>query len=413
MVTVGTGGQIRVRLRHVLILGGLSALGPLSTDMYLPALPTVSQDLDSTTALTQMTLTACILGLALGQVVVGPLSDARGRRQPLLIGIAVFAFTSLLCIVAPNVAVLAILRFLQGLAGAAGLVLALAIARDLYAGLALARCISLLLGVNFLAPIVAPVFGGQLLRFSSWRGVFLTLAGVGVAFLLATAFGLGETLPEDSRQRGGLAAAPKAFRELLASRRFVGCALASSFAFAAGIVYISVSPFVLETVYGLSPQVFSLVFGVNALGLAATAQVGARLVGRLSPQTLLTWGVAAIAVAGTALLVVVLVGIGLMAVLPILFVLTASLGLLAPNAAALALADTDTRTAGSASALLGVLQFSVGAVVAPLVGLGGTATAFPMSAVIATFGLASLVVFLAFYRPVRAGSPVRPSGGVG
>ncbi len=397
-----TANSTRVRARHVLILGGLTALGPLSTDMYLPALPSVSHDLGVTMSLTQITLTACILGLSLGQVIAGPISDARGRRRPLLIGIAVFALASLLCLVAPSMVVLTILRFAQGLAGAAGIVIALAMARDLYAGIALARCISLLMMVNFLAPIVAPVLGGQLLRFYSWRGIFVTLALISVVFLLASVFGLGETLPSDRRQSGGIAATFRAFRELLADRRFVGFALSSGFAFAAGIVYISVSPFVLETIYGLLPQVFSLLFGINALGLALMAQVSARLVGRVSPHRLLTWGVAAIAIAGTALLVVVLSGIGLLGILPSFFVLTASLGFIAPNATALALATTNTRTAGSASALLGVLQFSIGAVVAPLVGLGGTTAAVPMAAVIAAFGIATPVTFLVLSRPDRA-----------
>jgi DHA1 family bicyclomycin/chloramphenicol resistance-like MFS transporter len=180
----------RIRVRHVRILGGLTAFGPLSTDMYLPSLPTVSHDLGATMSQTQMTLTAAILGLSLGQVISGPLSDARGRRLPLIIGIALYSLTSLLCIVAPSVAILSILRFVQGLAGAAGVVIALAIARDLYAGTALARCISLLMMVNFLAPVLAPVLGGQLLTFASWHGVFVALAGIGAVSLLAVTFGI-------------------------------------------------------------------------------------------------------------------------------------------------------------------------------------------------------------------------------
>jgi len=401
-VTESKETSTRVRARHVLILGGLTAFGPLSTDMYLPSLPTVSHDLGATMSLTQITLTACILGLSLGQMIAGPISDALGRRRPLLIGIAIFALASLLCIVAPSVTVLTILRFVQGLAGASGIVIALAIARDLYSGIALARCISLLMMVNFLAPIIAPIFGGQLLRFSSWRGVFVTLALISVVFLLASAFGFGETLPADSRQSGGISATFRAFRNLLADRRFVGYALSCSFAFAAGIVYISVSPFILENIYGLSPQLFSLLFGINALGLAIMAQVSARLVGRVSPQKLLTWGVATIAIAATALLMGILSGIGLAGVLASFFVMTASLGFIAPNATALALANTNTRTAGSASALLGVLQFSIGAVAAPLVGLGGTTTAVPMAAAIAVFGLATLVTLIVFCRPAQA-----------
>lgn len=397
-ITNGNGSPIRVRIRHVLILGALAALGPLSTDMYLPALPAVSHDLGTTMSLAQITLTACILGLSLGQMIAGPISDARGRLRPLLTGIAIYALASLLCGIAPNVATLTVLRVVQGFAGATGIVLALAIARDLYAGLALARAISLLMAVNFIAPIVAPVLGSQVLAFTSWHGIFLSQAIIGVLFLPAVAFGLGETLPADRRQRNGITATWRAFRALLADHRFVGYALSSGSAFAAGIVYISISPFVLENIYGLSPQIVSLVFGINALGLTFMAQIGARLIGRVSPQTLLTWGGMMIAIAGVALLAVVLTGMGLPGILPSFFVITASLGLIAPNATALALANTNAQAAGSASAVLGVVQFSIGAVAAPIVGIGGATTAIPMAAAIALFGIGTPISVIALRR---------------
>ncbi|GCF09139.1 multidrug effflux MFS transporter [Dictyobacter arantiisoli] len=402
-VTESNETATRVRLKHVLLLGGLTAFAPLSTDMYLPSLPAVSHDLSATMALTQITLTACILGLAFGQVVAGPISDARGRRWPLLIGIAVYMLASLLCMLAPSVAILSLLRFVQGFAGAAGIVIALAIARDLYAGSALARCISLLMTVNFLAPIVAPVLGGQLLTFTSWRGVFVMLALLGLVALLASAFGLSETLETSHRQSGGVSATLRSFRGLLVNKRFVGYALSSSFAFAAAMIYISMSPFVLENIYGLSPQIFGLLFGINALGLASMSQVSGRLVSRVSPQRLLIGGVVALAMAGLALLVVVITGIGLVGVLPLLFFLVASLGFIAPNATALALGTTDPQTAGSASGLLGMLQFAIGAVIAPLVGLAGTSTAVPMAGAIAAFGVVALLTFFVFCRP----APVR------
>jgi len=401
-VTESKNTLIRVRALHVLILGGLTAFAPLSSDMYLPSLPTVSHDLAATMSQTQLTLIALILGLSLGQVIVGPISDARGRRWPLLIGIAVYAITSLFCIFAPSIEALILLRFVQGVAGAAGIVLALAIARDLYAGIALARCISLLMMVNFLAPMLAPVLGGQLLTFTTWRGVFVTLALLGVVAFLGIAFGLRETLPAERRQSGGISASLRVFRDLLVDRHFVGYALTSSFAFAAGIVYISTSPFIFQNIYGLSPQIISYVFGVNALGLIIMAQVSARLVGRVSPRKLLTWGVAAIVIAGVALFMVVLTGVCLVGILPSLFVMTSSLGIIAPNATALALAKIDAQKAGSASALLGVLQFTIGAVFAPLVGIGGTATAVPMAAFIAAFGIITLLTFIVLCRPAWA-----------
>jgi DHA1 family bicyclomycin/chloramphenicol resistance-like MFS transporter len=217
--------------------------------------------------------------------------------------------------------------------------------------------------------------------------------------LLASAFGLGETLPVTRRQSGGLSATLGAFRDLLLDRRFIGYALSSGFAFAACIVYISVSPFVLQNIYGVSPQIFGMLFGVNALGLVIMSQVSGRLVGRIAPQKLLAWGMAAIAIGGIALLVVVLSGIGLIGVLATAFVITGSLGFIMPNITTLALSDT--KAAGSASALLGVLQLALGAITAPLVGLGGTASALPMAAVMAAFAIATLLAFVVLCRPAR------------
>jgi DHA1 family bicyclomycin/chloramphenicol resistance-like MFS transporter len=398
-VTASADRSTPIRALHVLILGGLSALGPLSTDMYLPALPALSRELEATMSQTQLTLSAGILGLALGQVIAGPSSDALGRRRPLLIGVAAFALASLLCIIAPSVAALTVLRFVQGAAGAAGIAIALAIVSDLYAGSVQARVFSLLMLVSGLAPIIAPLIGSQLLAFTSWRGIFVILALIGIVLLLSVTFGMGETLPAARRQSGGLAASLRAFRDLLLDRRFVGYAFASGFSFAAGIIYISVSPFILQNIYGVSPQGIGILFGINALGLVIMAQVGGKLVGRVSSQTLLAWGVAAIAIGATALLVVVLSGIGLVGILPSLFVVIASLGLIAPNATTLALSNTNT--AGSAAALLGVLQLTIGAVAAPMVGLAGAATAVPMAAAIAAFGIAALLTFIVFCRPAQ------------
>lgn len=400
IVTESKKTSTPIRVRHLLILGGLGAIGPLSNDMYLPSLPAVSHDLSATMSQTQITLSVCILGLALGQVIAGPISDALGRRRPLLIGVASFALASLLCGFAPSVAALIVLRFVQGVAGAAAIAIALAIASDLYAGIARARFFSLLVLVNSLAPIVAPVIGSLLLTFTSWRGIFVTLALIGVVLLLASAFGLGETLSPDRRQSGGITASLSAFRDLLTDRRFVGYALSCGFAFAACIVYYSVSPFILQNIYGVSPQLFGILFGINALGLGILSQVNERLVRKVSSQKLLTWGVAVMAIGGTAFLVGILSGIGLVGLLVSFFVMVSSLGLIVPNATTLAL--NNTRTAGSASALLGVLEFAIGAVTAPLVGIGGTTTAIPMALVIAAFGIATLVTFVVFCRPARA-----------
>jgi DHA1 family bicyclomycin/chloramphenicol resistance-like MFS transporter len=394
-----------IRALHVLILGGLGALGPLANDMYVPSLPALSHDLVATTSQVQMTLSAFILGLALGQIIAGPISDALGRRRPLLIGVAAYALASLLCIVAPSIIALIVLRFVEGVAGSAGIAIALAIVSDLYAGSAQARFFSLLMQINGIAPMVAPIIGSQLLRFTSWHGIFVTLALFGVVLLAVSAFGLGETLETSRRQSGGISATFSAFRELLTDRRFVGYALSCGFAFTACIIYISISPFILQGIYGVSSQLLGILFGINALGIVISAQINSRLVGRVSSQTLLTWGYAVLVLGGTSVLVVTLSGIGLVGILPSFFLLVSSLGLIMPNATTLALANT--RAAGSASALLGVLQLAIGAIVAPLVGLGGTMTALPMATAIAAFAIATLVTFIVFCRPTQAHAKTR------
>src|SRR5918999_2740728 len=374
-------------LRLVAILGALTAIGPLSIDMYLPALPQMAADLSTGPVQIQLTLTACVVGLALGQVVAGPLSDAWGRRRPLLIGLAAYATASLLCVVAPTVETLIGLRLIQGAAGGAGIVIGRAIVRDLYDGAALARVFSLLMMVMGLAPILAPVLGGQLLRVTRWSGVFVVLGGVGVVLCLAALLGLRETLPRDDRGDGGLRGTLSTFRGLVSDWAFLGYAVCSGMAFAAMFTYISGSPFVLQDIYGLSPQAFSLVFGANAFGLVAASQVGSVLVGRVAPRTLLAAGLTMLVIGGIGLAAAVLAGAGLPAVLPALFLVVSAQGLIGPNAMALALSGRPAQVAGSASALLGLTMFATGGTVAPLAGIAGPDTALPMALVIAALAL--------------------------
>lgn len=393
------------RVRIVLILGALSAFGPLSIDMYLPSLPSLSRDLGASASVAQLTLSFCLLGLALGQVIAGPLSDTLGRRRPLIAGLVAYVLASLLCVVAPSIYVLIVLRLVQGTAGAAGIVIALATVRDKYSGIAAARFLAMLLLVSGIAPVVAPIIGGLLLRVMSWRGIFVILAIFVSILLVAVVTGLGETLPPERRQNGELLTVLATFRRLLTDRGFVAYALSCGLAFAAMFAYISGSPFVIQDIYGLSPQVFSLIFGFNALGLATAGQVSGRLVGRVSPRTLLTGGLIATAFGGVTLLLVVLAHIGLIGILPALFVVVASIGMVLPNATALALAD-HPHTAGSASALVGVLQFAIGAAAAPLVGVAGTSTALPMALVIAVLGVSALLTLFLLGRPLLHQSPL-------
>jgi DHA1 family bicyclomycin/chloramphenicol resistance-like MFS transporter len=381
-------------VRLVVLLGSMTAFGPFSIDMYLPAFPSLSADLHAGPSAVQLTLTACLIGLAAGQLVAGPLSDTLGRRRPLLVGLVVYTVLSAACVFAPSVYLLAVLRLAQGFGGAAGIVIAGAAVRDRYAGVAMARFLSTLMLVNGLAPIVAPVIGGQLLRVVSWRGVFVVLTGIGLVLLLACLAWFDESLPPERRRPGSLGDTVRSFGQLLRDRAFAGYALSGGLAVAAMFAYISGSSFVLQDIFGLSPQLFGLVFGTNAFGIIAVGQLNRWLIGRFTPRSLLAVSLCTSTAGGLLLLVAVLAGWGLPAILPALFAVVASVGVVLPNTRALAMADYPDR-AGTASALLGVLQFAIGGLVAPLIGIGGTGTAVPMAVVIGVLAAAGLIAFSA------------------
>ena len=409
------------RKRHgglllTLILGSLTALPPLSIDMYLPALPDVSTALGTSAATAQLTLTACLIGLALGQLVVGPMSDQFGRRKPLLIGMSCYVVASAACAAAPSAELLVGCRLIQGLAGAAGVVIARAVVRDLYDGLAMARFFSTLMLISGIAPVLAPVLGGQILRFTDWRGVFLILTGIGALLVLVTLRRLPETLDPDNRHRGGVPDALRTMRGLFTDRAFVGYLLAGSFAFAALFAYVSASPFVMQKIYGASPQTYSLLFMVNSIGLVACGQINGKiLVGRVPLDRVLGFGLSVTGLAAVALLLMTSGAFGRAALLPMaagLCVLMSGMGFVMPNANSQGLMRA-SHAAGSASALIGALQFLVGAVASPLVGVAGEKTAVPMS-LVQIGGLAVAVsAFLLLCRPwrrVRGGGP-RGRGG--
>ncbi|MEU8520243.1 Bcr/CflA family multidrug efflux MFS transporter [Streptomyces sp. NBC_01216] len=398
----------RTGLLVTLVLGGLTALPPLSMDMYLPALPEVTDALRSPAATIQLTLTACLAGMALGQLVVGPMSDRWGRRRPLLIGMIVYVAATAVCALAPSAGLLIGFRLLQGLAGAAGIVIARAVVRDLYDGVEMARFFSTLMLISGVAPIVAPLIGGQILRITDWRGVFYVLTLVGVLLTLVVWRFLDETLPPARRHEGGVGEALRTMRGLLADRVFTGYVLAGGLAFAALFAYISASPFVVQEIYGASPQTFSLLFGLNSIGLVAVGQInGKLLVGRVSLDKALGCGLALILLASLALLLMtsgVFGDVGLAPVAAGLFVLMSAMGLAMPNTNAQALMRTP-HAAGSASALLGTSSFLIGAIASPLVGIAGEATAVPMAVVQLVCAVAALTCFLGMCRPWRAPEP--------
>ncbi|CUW28117.1 MULTISPECIES: multidrug effflux MFS transporter [Streptomyces] len=403
----------RTGLLVTFVLGGLTATPPLAMDMYLPSLPEVTRSLHASAAAVQLTLTACLLGMALGQLVVGPMSDRWGRRRPLLTGLAVYLVATALCAVAPNVETLVAFRLVQGLAGAAGIVIARAVVRDLYDGVAMARFFSTLMLISGVAPIVAPLIGGQILRVTDWRGVFVVLTVVGAALAVLVWLRLPETLPPAGRHGGGVGQALRAMRGLLADLPFTGYMLAGGFAFAALFAYISASPFVIQEIYGASPQTFSLLFGLNSVGLVIAGQINGKvLVGRVSLDKVLGTGLAVIVLAATALLLMASGALGEVGLAPIaaaLFVLMSAMGITLPNAQTLALLRT-RHAAGSASALLGTSSFLVGATASPLVGVAGEETAVPMAVVQLGGALVAVACFVGMCRPwttrdtARAGS---------
>jgi DHA1 family bicyclomycin/chloramphenicol resistance-like MFS transporter len=377
-------------LRLVIVLGSMNAIGPLSIDMYLPAFPEIARALHTSASSVQLTLTACVAGRARGQLVIGPVSDRFGRRIPVIIAMLVYAVASLLCALATSVGMLIVLRFIQGLAGAGGIVISRAVVRDLHSGARAVRLFSSLMLVTGLAPILAPLAGGQLLALTSWEGIFVSLSILSALIAVLAALGLRETLPPERRHPSGLRRTVQTMAGLLRDRSFVGHALAGGLTFGALFAYISGSSFALQGIYGLSPQVYSLAFAMNGLGLIAASQVNARIVERVGPTRLLRRALACVVASALTLLVVVSIGgLSVWAVLAPMFVIVSSLAFVLPNATALALAD-HPEVAGTASALLGLVQFMVGAIAAPLVGVAGPDTAVPMGVVMAVLALGAL-----------------------
>ncbi|WP_410810190.1 multidrug effflux MFS transporter [Micromonospora sp. 067-2] len=385
-----TTGQ---RVQLVLVLGALIAIGPLTIDMYLPALPAITDGLQTTETAVQLTLTGTLIGLAFGQLLIGPLSDVVGRRLPLLAGLAAHIVASVLCVFAPSIAVLGALRVLQGLGVAAATVVATAVVRDLFSGAAFARIFSRLMLVMGLAPILAPTLGSALLRWTEWRGVFAALAVLGVLLIVVAASRLPETLPSARRRHGGVRATLRDYRRLLNDRAFVGLVLVAGLAMAALFAYVAGSSFVLQRQYGLDEQQFGLAFGAGAVGLIAATQLNVRLLRRYTPQQILLGALVAGTASGLLLVVFAATGVGgLGTLLASLWLVLAAAGLALPNAPALAM-TRHSEAAGTAAALLGAVQFGIGALSAPLAGLFGTGSV-AMAVVIAGGMAAALAVML-------------------
>lgn len=398
------------RAGWVLLLGSMTAIGALTIDLYLPAFPTLARELDTSAARVQLTLTGTLAGLALGQLVVGPLSDALGRRRPLLAGLALHLLASLACVVAPSIGVLGALRVLQGVGVAAASVVALAVVRDLFDGGGAARLVSRLVLVIGVAPVLAPSIGSFLLGVTGWRGIFALLAAIAGTLFLLAATRLPETLPPALRRPVGARATLGTYRVLLGDRAMLGLVLTAGLTISALFSYVSGAPFVLQELYGLDAQQFALVFAAIGGSLVVGTQTTGQLVSRVAPQKLLLTGLSGGLVGGLLLLTLVATGTGgLLGVVLPLCLTTLFVGVAMPSTPSLVLARHGW-AAGSAAALLGCAQFGIGAAVAPVVGLVGLRGDLGMALAITGALAAALVVLLVVVRPVLSAPPVLPPG---
>ena len=392
----------RAYLRLVVVLGLLIAIGPLTIDMYLPALPALSEELGASQSQAQFTLTGIMIGLGLGQLVLGPLSDAIGRRKVLLSGLLVHASMSVLCALAPSIGVLTGVRIGQGVAGAAISVVAMAVVRDLYRGRKAAGLLSHLTLVLGAAPILAPTIGGYLLALTNWRGIFVVLFVVALLLSVLAFVGLPETLPRERRRPLALGSTLVTYGGLLRDRPFVGLVLVAGLMFSVLFTYVSGSSFVFQEFYGLDEQQFGLVFGMNAAGLIAATQVNPFLLRRFSPQQVLSGALVAGVVGTSSLLVAALVQAPLWVLLIPLAATVASCGLSFPNSPALAL-SRHGESAGTAAALLGAMQFGMSGLITPLEGVLGGTGAVPMASLMAGLQVLAVLALVVLVRPWSLG----------
>ncbi|WP_059173210.1 multidrug effflux MFS transporter [Bacillus sp. FJAT-27445] len=385
------------RLQLALLLGSLGILGPFTIDTYLPAFPTIVQEFDTTASLVQTSLTSALLGLGLGQLVIGPLSDVKGRRKPLIFFLGLYILASLACSIAPNIYLLIAARFVQGFAASGGIVISRAIVRDLYSGKELTKFFTLMVLVGNLGPIIAPIAGGAILAFQDWHWVFIVLACIGAVMTLTVSFKLKETLPAEKRVPSNLPQVLGNFGALFKNKQFMGYAFTQGFITSGIFAYVSGIPFVYQNIYGVTPQQFSLLFGVNGLALIIGSQSVGRLTDIISERTFLKIGLSLANVSGFGLLIALLLEAPLIGVaIPVFFFLT-SISMIGTSSFTLAI-QSQGHMAGSASALLGVLPFVMASLSAPLVGIGGAYTGVPMAALI--FG-ASILAFMCYFFLVR------------
>jgi MFS transporter, DHA1 family, multidrug resistance protein len=396
------------RLRLILLLSALTAFAALSIDMYLPGLPQLAVDFGASAAGAQLTLSSFLLGFGCGQLFYGPLADRLGRRRPLLAGLVLFALASIGCAWAPSLPMLVGLRFLQALGGSAGPTLVRAWVRDRHDKVEGARLLSLLASIMALAPLLAPLVGGQLVVHVGWRAVFWLLAAIGAVCLAGTAMAFEESLPSSRRLGGSWASLIWSYGRLLRDRAFLGYALSGALALGGLFAYITGSPALFITRYGVRPQYYGLYFGANAAGIILCAWLNRQLVGRLGVDRMLKFGLAFGAAAGLVLTLDGATGWGgFPGILLPLFGFVASIGFVSANSIAAGL-DLFPRQAGMAAAVMGTMQFGAGAALSALIDFIDDPSALTMSSVIGGAGLAALAVLTALSTPAAA-RPRSPS----
>ena len=391
----------RRRAVIILILGGLWTLGSFATDLFLPAMPAAADALGTSESAVALSVTTFLLGLGLGQLVAGPVSDSRGRRPTLLVGLAVFTASALVCLVAPSVEVLVAVRFVQGAAAAFGLAIPNAMVTDYARGREAARLFSWIVIIGGVAPLVASLTGAQMLGLLGWRGPFVALTAISVFAFACVALWLPESLPRERRLTGGLRSALRTMAGLTRDGRFMGYTFSGAFVYMTFFAYLGGSSFVYQHLYGVSATTYSILFAVNALGMLAAGQANHRLLARFSPRSLLTAALIAFAIAGVAALVSALTGVlGLLGLAVPLFVIVAGMGVILPDLTALTL-SLHPEVAGTAAAYFGGLRLGLGALAMPLIGIGGTVTATSMAIMMAVAGVAALVLFATTARRTR------------
>ena len=373
----------------VVFLGMLTAITPLATDLYLPALPIMPGELNTTASNIQMTIGIMTFGVALGQLFGGPISDTMGRKLPLIVGNLLCVISGIICAFAPSIEILLLGRFLQGLTGSVGVVIAKAIARDFASGQELTKLFALLMMVNGLAPVLAPLIGGQLLLFTTWRVIFVILA-VFSAILLAGSLLFRESLPKEKRVTGGIGVAVKNYLTLIKDKPFLGQTLIQLFAFGGFFAYISGSSFVYQNIFNLSAQEFSYLFGINSCGIVLASAISSRVSNVITAKQLLTFSLWQLTIGSLLFLIAMIFEWSLIPVTTILFFTVCTVSLFGSTSFSMAMTNYG-KMAGSASAILGFASMFAAGIVSPLVGIGGDHTGVPMGITMLVCAVLSLL----------------------